>query len=529
MAPIVGKVRDAANSLLAYTTGLRHLFHKPYTLKFPEQRYAVQKGFRGRHLLHLDRCTGCGICAWICPEKCITIVQRGDRWFPEYFYGRCCFCHFCVTPDTLVTTNPSVTPISNVQVGDRVLTHTGQYRSVRQVLTRKYSGRLYSIKPLGAPHPLKVTADHPLLVAPRPLVKKGRLQKKPGHLVWKTPTQLKQGDYLTMPIAKEIRDINFYEQDVTVGQPSTGKRLVRKLKLKAEPGLFRLIGYYLAEGHAIRRTVGLTFGGHENEYICDAAHLLENFFNTESKRSNVHNSTQVLLHSVVALQFFEGFGRGSENKKLPDWVMFAPLEKQRELVKGAWRGDGYFHQPTKGNRATYFEYVTVSRTLAFQLQQILFRLGILGQVSFTQHKNRRPAYVVTVRGHFVGAMAALMGLKFKDTRTKSFSRFEMDDNYVYAPIQKIAASDVIDQPVVNLSVDGNESYVAGNVTAHNCTDYCPEFALEETVEYDIAEYTRDRLVWSPERLAKAPVKKDDKYVFSVEGVRGASQVQRKEH
>src|SRR5213078_374621 len=104
MAPIVGKVKAAANSWIAYATGLRHLFHKPYTLKFPQQRYAVEAGYRGRHLLHLDRCTGCGICAWICPEKCITIVQRGDRWYPQYFYGRCCFCHFCVTPDTLVTT-----------------------------------------------------------------------------------------------------------------------------------------------------------------------------------------------------------------------------------------------------------------------------------------------------------------------------------------------------------------------------------------------------------------------------------------
>ncbi len=53
--------------------------------------------------------------------------------------------------------------------------------------------------------------------------------------------------------------------------------------------------------------------------------------------------------------------------------------------------------------------------------------------------------------------------------------------------------------------------------------------MEETVEYDIAEYTRDRLVWSPERLAKPPVKKDDKYVFSVEGRRGASQVSEQEH
>lgn len=95
MAPIIGEFKAAANIVRAYASALRHIFHKPYTLKFPQQRYAVEAGFRGRHLLHIDRCTGCGICAWICPEKCITIVQRGDRWFPQYFYGRCCFCHFC--------------------------------------------------------------------------------------------------------------------------------------------------------------------------------------------------------------------------------------------------------------------------------------------------------------------------------------------------------------------------------------------------------------------------------------------------
>src|SRR5205823_11916882 len=109
------------------------------------------------------------------------------------------------------------------------------------------------------------------------------------HLVWKTPTQLKRGDYLTIPIAQETRDTDLYEQDVVVGQPSTGKRLIRKLRLKAEPDLFRLVGYYLVEGHTIRRTVGLTFVEHETEYITDASQLLEKFFNTQSKRSNVHN------------------------------------------------------------------------------------------------------------------------------------------------------------------------------------------------------------------------------------------------
>jgi intein/homing endonuclease len=422
-----------------------------------------------------------------------------------------------------------VAPIRDIRNGDKVLTHTGQYRRVRQVLTRNYTGTLYSIKPLGSPHPLRVTADHPLLVAPRSIVKKGRLEKKPGNLVWKTPVELKPGDYLTLPIAKEIRDVDSFEQEVVTGQPSTGRRLVRILKLNTEPDLFRLIGYYLAEGHITRRTVGLTFGEHEAEYIEDAAHLLEKFFHGRSRRSTVHNSTQVLFHSVVALQFFENFGRGAENKKLPDWVMFASPQKQRDLVKGAWRGDGYFHHPTKGNGATFFEYVTISRTLAFQLQQILFRLGIVGQIAFVQHRNRKPAYVLTVRGRFVSTMARLMRIRFEDTRTKSFSRFEADSNYVYAPIHTISTSSVIDQPVVNLSVEGDESYVAGNVTAHNCTDYCPEFALEETVEYDIAEYSRELLVWSPERLARPPVKKDDKYVFSVEGPRGASQVPTEGH
>ncbi len=48
------------------------------------------------------------------------------------------------------------------------------------------------------------------------------------------------------------------------------------------------------------------------------------------------------------------------------------------------------------------------------------------------------------------------------------------------------------------------------------------------MEYDIAEYTRDRLVWTPERLAKPPAKKDDKYVFSVDTSRGATMVVKKE-
>jgi len=493
--------------------GIKHIFKRTFTLKYPYQKPLLPKGFRGRHILYMEKCTGCGICAWICPERCISFVQAADgkehpqnpeNRFPQYWYARCCFCHFCVSPDTLVTTNPSVKQIGEIEVGDRVLTHTGVYRKVRQVYKRNFSGEMYTIRPLGAPFPLRVTQDHPLLVSTRVVMKKGRLEKQVRKPSWKTPKDLKVGDYLTLPIIKETRDVAVYDQLVETGQPSTGKRMRRRLRIPASPALFRLIGYYLAEGYVVKRTVGFAFGEDETGYINDTIRLLKKLFSAKPKTVTIHHSTHVLFHSVSALQFFETFGRGSDRKKIPDWMMFAPVEKQRQLIRGAWRGDGYFHKPTKGNRATYFEYATTSQALAFQLQQLLMRNGLVGEIASTHHKNRKPAFVLTVRGRFVPRMAKLMGITFKDARQKTFTRFEIDSDYVYAPVFRISSRHVTEQPVVNLSVDGDESYVAGNVTAHNCTDYCPTGALDYSPDYELAEYDRELLVWSPERLSRVP-------------------------
>jgi len=88
----------------AFLEGVKHIFKRTFTLKHPYQRHEIPDGYRGRHLLYMDRCTGCGICAWICPEKCITMVpvtgermypQNPQKRFPQYWYVRCCFCHFC--------------------------------------------------------------------------------------------------------------------------------------------------------------------------------------------------------------------------------------------------------------------------------------------------------------------------------------------------------------------------------------------------------------------------------------------------
>ena len=87
---------------------LSALFKKPITKRYPLERKESKPGFRGLHALvrradtGLARCVGCGLCAAICPSKCIKIYTSEDgnhekivdRYEIEIL--RCVFCSFCV-------------------------------------------------------------------------------------------------------------------------------------------------------------------------------------------------------------------------------------------------------------------------------------------------------------------------------------------------------------------------------------------------------------------------------------------------
>ena len=60
----------------------RHLFEKPITVQYPEERVSLYPRFRGRHELAredgLELCVGCGLCAAYCPAACIY-VEAGEN------------------------------------------------------------------------------------------------------------------------------------------------------------------------------------------------------------------------------------------------------------------------------------------------------------------------------------------------------------------------------------------------------------------------------------------------------------------
>jgi len=82
---------------------LEHLFRKPITTQYPEERLTVSRRTRGNELIwSKERCTGCATCAKSCPQgaiEVITSVGEENSYIVEKFEvdcGYCIFCGFCV-------------------------------------------------------------------------------------------------------------------------------------------------------------------------------------------------------------------------------------------------------------------------------------------------------------------------------------------------------------------------------------------------------------------------------------------------
>ncbi len=80
---------------------LRHIFKKPVTFQFPEERRHIPVDARTNLLWFEERCTGCSTCAQSCPDGCILVqtspnedgTLNVDRY--EIDMRLCMFCGLC--------------------------------------------------------------------------------------------------------------------------------------------------------------------------------------------------------------------------------------------------------------------------------------------------------------------------------------------------------------------------------------------------------------------------------------------------
>ena len=91
---------------------LKHMFKRPLTVQYPENRVQVPKRSRGKHYLTkwedgLERCVGCELCAIVCPPQAIYVKpapnlpgdvhSHGERYAADFQINmlRCIYCGMC--------------------------------------------------------------------------------------------------------------------------------------------------------------------------------------------------------------------------------------------------------------------------------------------------------------------------------------------------------------------------------------------------------------------------------------------------
>lgn len=256
-------------------------------------------------------------------------------------------------------------------------------------------------------------------------------------------------------------------------------------KIRVDNDFCRLVGYYLAEGHTTFSKnrpnsgyLGFTFNRKEKDLIQDVINLMKKIFKVKpSLINNLKNNTVQIVFSsnIIASLFTKLFGKGSQYKKIPNSFLFLPTNKQKELFKGYFMGDGNLNNYN-------LRFTSISKQLIDQFFFILLRCGILPSYYIRQTKKikkseyygrtitaKHISHEIVLRGKNID-LYQLLGLKSPYLNIKSYKSAIINKNYIFIPIKNIKKRKYIGN-VYNLSVANDKSYTANYFAISNCADH----------------------------------------------------------
>ncbi len=96
-------------------------------------------------------------------DPCYAYLMRSNHLIDQKLVMAHVYGH-CLAPETGVITDEGVKLVTEVRVGDRVLTHTGAFKPVRVVARRRFRGTILNVRVEGADESVRITGEHPVAV-----------------------------------------------------------------------------------------------------------------------------------------------------------------------------------------------------------------------------------------------------------------------------------------------------------------------------------------------------------------------------
>lgn len=276
---------------------------------------------------------------------------------------------------------------------------------------------------------------------------------------WVRAGQIESGDYLAIP----VREL------------PTGDSVW-------EPGLARLLGYYIAEGHTIldrhgdpTAGVGWSFHSDEVDLHQDVDTLVSTYFGVDTHSHSLvqhgNNSVQVCAYGRSVAEFMASHGgRYAGRKEMSSTVWGLSAAARLELLVGWLLGDGH----ARGDRVEVMG-ATSSPNLASQIHALALSIGLrpsytirpAGQVTWRDgHVSERlPSHVISFYGDDADMLSARLGVTVPCRIKTRVSGFFQGGIY-WARVRGVSRRRY-QGPVFNIRTSTQE-YVAGLFLTHNC-------------------------------------------------------------
>jgi DNA (cytosine-5)-methyltransferase 1 len=364
----------------------------------------------------------------------------------------------CFVAGTQTLTNNGYKNIEDVELTDKLLTHTGKFQNIVNLQRKIYNGDLFDLKIKYHPELITATEEHPFYVREQKKVWNTSLQKYDyvyGVPEWKTASKLSINDYYGMVI-NDKQIIPEFTFEKIINQHKTEQINIKLDNLD----YWFVMGYLVGDGwveetcksdgrsmHKIRFAIN---NKDENEIF----ERINRVIPITDKKSDTGKCKKFGCADFVWFNILKKFGKYAHGKLIPEWVHDAPKEFIQEFINGYMKADGCI-------RNNVLQITTVSQNLAYGLQRLYLKLGHI----FSINKCIRPKTCV-IEGRTVNQKDTycIRGVLQRERNVSSF----IEGNYVwYAPF-KITKRETSQTPVYNFEVETDNSYVVENVCVHNC-------------------------------------------------------------
>lgn len=417
----------------------------------------------------------------------------------------------CFAPDTHIIYSGGTKDISDIEVGDFVLSKDGSYREVKNTYQYEHSGDMISIDIANKCKPIVCTPGHEILAIRPDNIKRSGLKKSFGiEPQWINAENLMKDDLVLFPRVKTnkiptVIDMweysknlpNFKCDDVSVWGQESHKT---NRYITIDDKFMRLAGFYISEGGSSKsnKSFNFTFSSLETKYIDEVQELVSSIFgNVGCKVEYRGSSTRVFFFSKpITILLKTMFGRNAWEKVIPQDVIEYDDSLLWPLVETMICGDG------STSVLRRIQYDTVSKELAASFQVVLAKLGIISSLqnpgTFISGKNSKWAkynyctrYRIYISGKQIDNLSLTMpGLDIKTgSNLLSYQRKSgINEDYIMSRINSVDRVKY-SGTVYDLEVDETSSYVAGYAVVHNSPQGyigsdlgspLPEFLMQNT-------------------------------------------------